>query len=195
MRKASRSDRPAIAKFIEEAYGTRAQYKATPRWTWQFIDNPFGPTGGDEVPVWIAVDGDRVVGQIAVQNGLLQVDGKTLEAGWALDIMILPVIAGSGIGHRLHEAVVNEVDVLMALTMADASRRMAQSTAASRSRMCISSPGGCDWILQPSSATCWCATATHRRAHEVGTARLQRLSVPPGSPGARQPASPATRLP
>ena len=68
MRKASRYDRPAIARFIEEAYGARAQYKATPRWTWQFIDNPFGRRHGDEVPIWVAVDGDRVVGQIAVQN-------------------------------------------------------------------------------------------------------------------------------
>ena len=94
VRKASRSDRPAIAKFIEDAYGARAQYKATPRWTWQFIDNPFGPGGGDEVPVWVAVDGDRVVGQVAVQNGLLQVEGETFEAGWAVDIMILPATGG-----------------------------------------------------------------------------------------------------
>jgi hypothetical protein len=77
VRKASRSDRPAIARFLEEAYGTRAQYKTASRWTWQFLDNPFGPEDGDEVPIWIAVDGDRVVGQTAVQNGLVQVDGET----------------------------------------------------------------------------------------------------------------------
>jgi len=112
VRKASRSDRPAIAKFIEDAYGARAQYKATPRWTWQFIDNPFGPGGGDEVPVWVAVDGNRVVGQVAVQNGLLQVDGETVEAGWAVDIMILPSHRGAGLGHRLHDAVVSDVDIV-----------------------------------------------------------------------------------
>ncbi len=126
VRKASRSDRPAIARFIEDAYGARAQYKATPRWTWQFIDNPFGRRRADEVPVWVAVDGDRVVGQIAVQKALLQVEGKTVEAGWAVDIMILRSHRGAGLGHRLHDAVVGDVDILMALTMADASRRMAQ---------------------------------------------------------------------
>jgi GNAT superfamily N-acetyltransferase len=125
VRKASRSDRPAIARFIEDAYGARAQYKATPRWTWQFIDNPFGRRQGDEVPVWLAVDGDRVVGQIAVQKALLQVEGKTFEAGWAVDIMILPSHRGAGIGHRLHNAVASNVDILMALAMAQASRRMA----------------------------------------------------------------------
>jgi GNAT superfamily N-acetyltransferase len=126
VRKASRSDQPAIARFIEDAYGERAQFKATPRWTWQFIDNPFVRQQGDEVPVWVAVDDDRVVGQIAVQKALIQIDGKTFEAGWAVDIMILRSHRGAGIGHRLHDAVASNVDILMALTMARASRRMAE---------------------------------------------------------------------
>ena len=126
VRRATRSDRPAIARLIEDAYGPSAHYMATPRWTWQFIDNPFGRPQGEELPIWVAVDGDRVVGQIAVQNALLQVDGTTLEAGWAVDIMILPTHRGAGIGHRLHEAVTSEVDILLALTMAQASRRMAE---------------------------------------------------------------------
>lgn len=126
VRKASRSDQPAIARFIEDVYGPRAQYKGTPRWTWQFIDNPFGRRDADEVPVWIAVDGDRVVGQIAVQEALLQVEEETLRAGWAVDIMVRRSHRGAGLGHRLHDAVASEVDILMALTMAQASRRMAE---------------------------------------------------------------------
>jgi predicted N-acetyltransferase YhbS len=126
VRQASSSDRPAIAQFIEDAYGQLAPYKATPRWTWQFIDNPFGRPEGDEVPIWVAVDGDRVVGQIAVQNALLEVDGQAFQAGWAVDIMILDSHRGAGIGHRLHDAVASDVDILMALTMAHASRRMAE---------------------------------------------------------------------
>jgi GNAT superfamily N-acetyltransferase len=126
VRKATRSDRPAIARFIEEAYGARAQYKATPHWNWQFIDNPFGRQQGDEVPVWVAMDRDRVVGQIAVQHALLHVEGKTFDVGWAVDIMILRSHRGAGIGHRLHEAVATNVDILMSLSMAEASRRMAE---------------------------------------------------------------------
>jgi GNAT superfamily N-acetyltransferase len=126
VRKARRSDQPAIARFIEDAYGARAQYKTTPRWTWQFIDNPFARDHGDEVPVWVAMDGARVVGQIAVQSALLEVDGTAFEAGWAVDIMILPSHRGAGVAHRLHNAVATDVDVLVALKMADASRRLAQ---------------------------------------------------------------------
>ena len=126
VRRATQSDRPAIARFIQDAFGPSAPYKATPRWTWQFIDNPYGRREADEVPVWIAVDGDSVVGQIAVQTALLEVEGRTLEAGWAVDIMILDSHRGGGIGHRLHEAVATDVDILMSLKMAPASRRMAE---------------------------------------------------------------------
>ena len=127
VRRASRSDRPAIARFIEDAYGARAPHKVTERWTWQFIDNPFGRRDGDELSVWVAMDGDRVVGQIAVQNVLLQVDGETFDAGWAVDIMILRDYRGGGLGHRLHKAVVGDVGILMALTMAEGSRRLAEA--------------------------------------------------------------------
>jgi hypothetical protein len=54
------------------------------------------------------------------------VEGKTFEAGWAVDIMVLQSHRGAGIGHRLHEAVASDVDILMALSMAEASRRMAE---------------------------------------------------------------------
>lgn len=126
VRKASRTDRPAIERFIEEAYGPRAQYKAPEHWTWQFIDNPFGCRQGDDVPVWVAIDGDRVVGQIAIQEARLHVEGNAVQVGWAVDIMILRSHRGSGVGHRLHDAVASEVDVLMSLSMADASRRLAE---------------------------------------------------------------------
>ena len=170
VRKASGSDRPAIARFIEDAYGPRARYKATPRWTWQFVDNPFGRQQGDDVPIWVAVDGDRVVGQIAVQKGLLQVEGNTFEVGWAVDIMILGSHRGAGIGHRLHDAVAGDVDILMALTMAQASRRMAERH-------------GCVTLAEVHQLTRWVRldavgverylmlrTANHRWAH--GLARL-----------------------
>ena len=165
VRRASRSDGPAISRFIEQAYGARAQYKAAPRWTWQFIDNPYGRRTDDEIPVWVAVDGERVVGQVAVQNTLLQVEGKTFEAGWAVEIMILPSYRGAGLGQRLHDATANDVDILLALTMDRASRRMAERH-------------GCVTLAEVHQLTRWVRldaetvrgylmvrTANHRRAH------------------------------
>ena len=124
VRRARRSDRPAIARFIEEAYGAAAPYKATPRWTWQFVDNPFVRHQSDELPIWIALDDDRVVGQVALQMGPLQVAGETFEAGWVVDLMILRSYRGAGTGHRLHDTAANDVDILVSMTMAHASRRI-----------------------------------------------------------------------
>jgi|SRR5579884_272402 len=120
------SDREAIAAFLAEAYGTRARYKGPERWTWQFERNPFAFTADGTVPVWIAVDADRVVGQIAVQQAALKIEDETVAAGWIVDVMILPSHRGGGIGHRLYEAVARDVDVLVTLTMAEATRRMAE---------------------------------------------------------------------
>lgn len=124
VRRAVASDRPAIGRFLQEAYGARARFKLD-RWSWQFLENPSAHRDDDSLPVWIAVANDRVVGQIAVQMANLQVCGQMLQAGWAVDIMLLRSHRGIGLGHRLHDAVAGEVDVLLALTMADASRRLA----------------------------------------------------------------------
>ncbi|MBV9801681.1 MAG: GNAT family N-acetyltransferase [Solirubrobacterales bacterium] len=130
VRQGRASDRDAIATFLERAYRRRAKYKGAARWEWQFVSNPFShqPTG--LVPVWIALDGDQVVGQIAVQEAILQVGDETLDAGWILDVMILPSHRGMGIGHRLYEAVAADAPVLVTLTMADATRRMAERLSA-----------------------------------------------------------------
>jgi GNAT superfamily N-acetyltransferase len=101
-------------------------HKGEERWTWQFVRNPFGSRSEGLLPVWAAFDGGRVVGQIAVQDALLQVEEQTLEAGWIVDVMVLPGFRGHGLGHRLHDEVVRGVPILVTLTMARATRRIAE---------------------------------------------------------------------
>jgi GNAT superfamily N-acetyltransferase len=126
VRQAERSDRPALDQFLAEAYGSKAPYKLGERWSWQFARNPFWHASDGRVPVWIAVDDGRIVGQIAVQVGRLQVERRTLDAGWIVDVMILPSHRGEGLGHRLHDGVASGMDVLVTLTMAPATRRIAE---------------------------------------------------------------------
>lgn len=126
VRQASHADRGEIARFIAEAYGPQAPYKGSARWAWQFLQNPFRHQPDDRVPVWIAVEGERVIGQIAVQEASLRVADELLPAGWIVDVMILPSHRGVGIGHRLYEAVAADVGILVTLTMAEATRRMAE---------------------------------------------------------------------
>jgi GNAT superfamily N-acetyltransferase len=126
VRQARVSDRPAIADFLVEAYGAKAPYKGERRWTWQFSANPFSNASDGLATVWIALDGGRVVGQIGVQAGALQVEDRSEDAGWIVDVMILAGYRGRGLGHRLHEGAAQAVDALVTLTMAPATRRIAE---------------------------------------------------------------------
>lgn len=123
-------DRPAIEQFIRRAYQELAPFKGQDRWRWQFVENPFLPNIKEFVPVWIALDGDNIVGQIAVQATDVRVAGRVHSAGWMVDVMILPAYRGRGIGHLLHEAVMHDVPILLTLTMAPATRRMAERAGA-----------------------------------------------------------------
>jgi peptidoglycan/xylan/chitin deacetylase (PgdA/CDA1 family)/GNAT superfamily N-acetyltransferase len=125
IRPASLDDFPAIQEFLYTAYGTGASFKTGKRWRWQFIDNPVRIVDDGHIPVWIALCGDKVVGQIAVQPGLFQLGEMVVAGGWIVDVMILPAYRGQGLGHRLYEAVASRVPFLIMLTMAEATRRMA----------------------------------------------------------------------
>lgn len=124
-RQARQSDWTAINKFIDEAYGLIAPYKGFARWDWQFASNPFRIWKGDLVPIWLALDGESIVGQIAVQPAIVQIDNRECPAGWMVDVMVLPNYRGQSLGHRLHDAVAADVPFLIMLTMAPATRHMA----------------------------------------------------------------------
>jgi GNAT superfamily N-acetyltransferase len=131
IRRARRSDWPAIEEFLDEAYAGLAPYKGRARWVWQFADNPYGDSRTDDMPVWIAETCEKkVVGQIAVQPGSLKVDDKEYDAGWIVDVMILPSHRGLKIGHRLYDAVAQDCEIVVTLTMAEATRRMAERVGA-----------------------------------------------------------------
>jgi GNAT superfamily N-acetyltransferase len=126
VRQAVLSDRDAIARFIVDAYEELAPYKGETRWDWQFRGNPFANNAEDRLPIWIAIDEGMVVGQVAVQPASLNVEGKEHEAGWIVDVMVLPSHRSRSIGSRLYQATADGHPLLMILTMAPATRRLAE---------------------------------------------------------------------
>lgn len=126
IRRAREADAAAIQAFIGRTYGDAAPYKGSDRWRWQFVDNPFRPSADAGPAVWIAVCRGEVVGQIAVQDGHLWMAGQLLPAGWIVDVMIRSDWRGQGLGHRIHAAVMAEREILVTLTMAMATRRIAE---------------------------------------------------------------------
>jgi hypothetical protein len=130
IRRATLADRSAIERFIQSAYEELAPFKGPDRWTWQFLDNPFLESGAPGLPVWIALDGDKVVGQLALQAAEVKIGEAVRSGGWLVDVMVDADHRGLGLGHRLHDAMARDVPVLLTLTMAPATRRMAERSGA-----------------------------------------------------------------
>jgi GNAT superfamily N-acetyltransferase len=126
IRRATQHDMPALLDFVGRTYGAGAPFKDIARHRWQFEENPFRPAHETDPTIWIALDGARVIGEIAVQDGALWLEGDRIPAGWIVDVMVDPAYRGRGLGHRIHQAVMAERPVLVTLTMAPATRRMAE---------------------------------------------------------------------
>lgn len=128
VRRAGMNDWPAIHAFITQAYEELAPYKGWDRWNWQFCQNPYLDSHDEKetVPVWIALDGEKVVGQIAVQTGMICIRGRQHQAGWIVDVMVLPEYRGMSLGHKIHAVCAESVPILVTLTMAAATRRIAE---------------------------------------------------------------------
>ena len=65
--------------------GRLAPFKGERRWRWQFLDNPYRVGLPDEISIWIALDTDQVVGQIAVQPAAVMMEGAVYwRGGWSM---------------------------------------------------------------------------------------------------------------
>ncbi|QIG54012.1 GNAT family N-acetyltransferase [Altererythrobacter sp. BO-6] len=120
-------DWPAIARFVARCHGAEAPFKGEARWRWQLEEAPGAIADAARPPSWIARAGDgEVVGQISLQPGRVWLDGEPVEIGWIVDVMVDPLHRGNGLGHRLYRAILDAGHITVTLTMAPATRRIAQ---------------------------------------------------------------------
>ncbi len=126
IRRATVNDMPAIQEFVRETYDRSAPFKDSARYQWQFENSPFRPAAEAEPTIWLALDGIRVVGTIAVQDGAFRMDKQLIPAGWIVDVMVHPDYRGQRLSHRIHDAILIERTILITLTMAPATRRVAE---------------------------------------------------------------------
>ena len=126
VRRATPDDITAILDFVDETYGDGAPFKNRARHRWQYEESPFTPEDETDPTIWLALDGATVVGTIAVQDGAIRLDGLTIPAGWIVDVMVHPRYRGRQLSHLIHDAIMQERPVLVTLTMAAATRRVAE---------------------------------------------------------------------
>ncbi|NJN44819.1 MAG: GNAT family N-acetyltransferase [Anaerolineae bacterium] len=116
IRQATLADKQAIFSFLRLAYPDRWQFKFPDRWEWEFEHNPF--LQGENLPIWIALDGEQVIGQsCALIEPLIMYEKETM-VGWGVDFSVLPEYRGQGLGTHLQQANNDGNEIFMSLSMA-----------------------------------------------------------------------------
>jgi len=123
IRHATREDADSLQAFIRSAYSSEAHWKRAERWRWQFIENPEAKADV-ELPTVIAKNQQEIIGQIAVEPCRLWLGKLAVQAGWIVDVMVLPAYRGRGLGHSLQSPIPAKIAVALTLTMAPATRKI-----------------------------------------------------------------------
>jgi len=112
IRRQPEHDQELLALFAE-AFGEGARERSRARWRWQYLDNP---NNGDDGPViWIAIEGGRVLGQMATMPFPMWWGGKEVSASAGMDCVVSKAARGRGLGIALSEAWADHVDVALGL--------------------------------------------------------------------------------
>lgn len=124
IRRATFNDREDIWAFIRSAYKDTFEYMIPERWNWQYVLNPCRDDKNNLLPIWIAEKENQIVGQICGIAVELKIGDRVLNAAWGVDLIVMPVCRGEGVGTRLIEAMVSDVKQYMAVEMSDITKRI-----------------------------------------------------------------------
>ena len=93
------SDLDALLSFLRIAYPGELLKGDPTFWKWHFLENPYA--SDNDVPLWVVMDGARVVGQMATIPVRLKVGEEEKRAIWIIDFILLPEYRGQKLGKRL----------------------------------------------------------------------------------------------
>jgi GNAT superfamily N-acetyltransferase len=117
-RRTSRDD-AEIAELYGEIFGNDLAESSRRRWRWQYLDNPnVGREGPD---IWIARDGDRILGQYASMPVRLWWKDRETRASWGMDVFVRKEARGRGVGARLFTTWADHVEVALGLGLTPSS--------------------------------------------------------------------------
>src|SRR4051812_9364635 len=92
-------ERDALLSFLRVAYADEPIKHNPTFWEWHFLENPSARL--DDVPLWVAKDGEGVVGQMATIPVQLKVGDEERRALWIIDFILLAEYRGRKLGKRL----------------------------------------------------------------------------------------------
>ena len=92
-------DARVISAMYRRVFGHDAAEGNRLRWEWQYEHNPNNPAAGPLI--WIAREGQTIIGQYATMPVRLHVAGQEIDASWGMDVMIAPERQRQGLGEVL----------------------------------------------------------------------------------------------
>lgn len=92
-------EKSAILDFLKIAFHDNPRMSDEHFWDWHFPESPYVET--DNMPIWIAKDGEKIVGQLAAIPVELKVGMEIKKAIWILDLIVLPEYRRHGLGKRI----------------------------------------------------------------------------------------------
>jgi len=101
-------------------FGSDAAQANKLRWQWQYRQNPGAPAG--QPPIWLAREGQTVIGQYATLPVRLCVLGREIDAAWGMDVMVAPERQRQGVGDKLLRACDRETGASLAIGLTDSSK-------------------------------------------------------------------------
>ncbi len=111
-----------LRDFLREAYPNDARKHDLKFLSWYFLENP--NQSADDVPLWVAIDEGKIVGQLATILVGLQVGTETTKAIWILEFILLEKYRGQGLGKKLVRAAEVRYPTMITLGINDASTRV-----------------------------------------------------------------------
>jgi GNAT superfamily N-acetyltransferase len=113
-------DRRQVEALYRRVFGADAADANRLRWQWQYGQNPGAPSGGPVI--WIAREGQTVIGQYATMPVRLSVLGREVDAAWGTDVMVAPERQRQGVGERLLRTWDRHAGASLALGLSASSR-------------------------------------------------------------------------
>jgi hypothetical protein len=110
---------PEMFRLYREVFGEHATQASLHRWSWQFRENPAVEATGPVV--WMAREGDRLLGQMATMRVGLWFAGRELQASFGNDYFVRLDAQGRGLGILLSNAWSDNEDVALALGLTPSS--------------------------------------------------------------------------
>jgi GNAT superfamily N-acetyltransferase len=113
------ADDEELFRLYQGVFGAELTENSRKRWRWQYRENP--ATTGEGPEIWVARDGDSLLGQYASMPVHLWWGGREVRASWGMDVFVREEARGRGVGQALFTAWSDHVDVALGLGLTPSS--------------------------------------------------------------------------